>query len=54
MAIVGHVSKALLEHYSRVRMNAKRKALAALEIKAAPVEEPKEQSLEAQAQKAVN
>jgi integrase len=54
MAIAGHVSKAMLEHYSHVRMNAKRKAVAALEVKAVPIEEPKEQQMEPQAPKAVN
>jgi integrase len=39
MAIAGHVSRAMLEHYSHVRMNAKREAVAALERKRV-VEEP--------------
>jgi integrase len=46
MAIAGHVSKAMLEHYSHVRMNAKRDAVAALEgkkseLQAAPEPEQK-------------
>jgi hypothetical protein len=46
MAIAGHVSKAMLEHYSHVRMNAKRDAAAALEgkksqLQAAPEPEQK-------------
>jgi len=31
MAIAGHVNRAMLEHYSHVRLQAKRQALAALE-----------------------
>lgn len=31
MAIAGHVSKEMLEHYSHIRMQAKRQAVAALE-----------------------
>lgn len=54
MAIAGHVSKAMLEHYSHVRMNAKRDAVAALEGKAKSVEEPKEQPQEEQAQQVTN
>ena len=30
MAIAGHVSRRMLEHYSRIRMDAKRKALDAI------------------------
>ncbi len=30
MAIAGHVSRRMLEHYSRIRMDAKRRALDAL------------------------
>jgi hypothetical protein len=32
MAIAGHVSREMLEHYSHVRMQAKREAVAALDI----------------------
>jgi hypothetical protein len=31
MAIAGHVSREMLEHYSHIRMNAKREAVAALD-----------------------
>jgi len=31
MAIAGHVSKAMLDHYSHVRLQARRDAVAALE-----------------------
>jgi hypothetical protein len=31
MAIAGHVSREMLEHYSHIRMQAKREAVAALE-----------------------
>jgi hypothetical protein len=33
MAIAGHVSREMLEHYSHIRMQAKRDAVAALERK---------------------
>jgi hypothetical protein len=32
MAIAGHVSRQMLEHYSHVRMQAKRDAVASLDI----------------------
>jgi len=38
MAIAGHVSRAMLEHYSHIRMQAKRDAVAALERKPEPTE----------------
>jgi hypothetical protein len=31
MAIAGHVSKEMLEHYSHIRMQAKRQAVAAID-----------------------
>jgi integrase len=41
MAIAGHVSHDMLEHYSHIRMQPKRDAVAALELKAVPrSEEP--------------
>lgn len=38
MAIAGHVSREMLEHYSHIRMQAKRDAVAALERREVPVE----------------
>jgi hypothetical protein len=38
MAIAGHVDRKMLEHYSHVRMEAKRKALEALPKTASPIE----------------
>jgi len=55
MAIAGHVSKAMLEHYSHVRMNAKRQAVAALEGKVKPVSgEPKQEPEEEQFHQVAN
>jgi hypothetical protein len=34
MSIAGHVSRAMLEHYSHIRMDAKRRALESLETPA--------------------
>ena len=39
MAIAGHVSREMLEHYSHIRMQAKRDAVAALESPTAPTQE---------------
>jgi hypothetical protein len=38
MAIAGHVDRKMLEHYSHIRMEAKRKALEALSRTASPLE----------------
>ena len=38
MSIAGHVSREMLEHYSHIRMQAKRDAVAALERKPVQVE----------------
>jgi hypothetical protein len=38
MSISGHISREILEHYSRIRMQAKRDAVAALERKPAQAE----------------
>jgi len=45
MAIAGHVSREMLEHYSHIRMDAKRVALDAI---ATPLPEPKLGTAEAQ------
>ena len=42
MSIAGHVSQAMLAHYSHVRIEAKRKALDALAVEVKPVEAKKE------------
>lgn len=39
MAIAGHVSREMLEHYSHIRMQAKREAVAALDSLRAPAQE---------------
>jgi integrase len=54
MAIAGHVSRAMLDHYSHVRMNAKREAVAALEAKPAAPAQPAEPAQQAEAPQAVN
>lgn len=41
MSIAGHVSKKMLEHYSHIRLAAKRRALEALET---PLPEPEKAS----------
>jgi integrase len=41
MSIAGHVSKSMLDHYSHIRMNAKRDAVAALDAKPIPAENVK-------------
>ena len=38
MSIAGHVDRKMLEHYSHIRMEAKRKALEALSKTASPLE----------------
>lgn len=38
MAIAGHVSREMLEHYSHIRMNAKREAVAAIDSQKAPAQ----------------
>jgi integrase len=54
MAIAGHVSKAMLEHYSHVRMKAKRDAVAALESKSKPVVEAEEVPVRKQVKEVAN
>ncbi len=39
-SLAGHVSKQMLKHYSHIRMQAKRRAVAALEAKPAPAAKP--------------
>ena len=45
MSIAGHVSREMLDHYSHIRLEAKRRALKALETPlAAPDSQPAEQT----------
>ena len=40
MAIAGHLSRAMLERYSHIRMNAKRQAMESLTLKPRPLGQP--------------
>jgi hypothetical protein len=44
MAIAGHVSKAMLDHYSHIRLQAKRAAVDALDTFTPPSDKPVETS----------
>ena len=44
MGIAGHVSRDMLEHYSHIRLEAKRKALEGLDPPIAPVAQQSEES----------
>jgi integrase len=54
MSIAGHVSKAMLDHYSHIRMNAKRAAVEALNVRAPQVQPEPEVKPITEAPTAVN